>query len=92
MKKFFKSPWVIGIGTTVVGGVILSIVLDLIKEVSILSTLGTVIKTVWRWIISFLTFELKVWWVLLGIVVIIIVLLVISKAVDSKEETLPEFL
>ena len=92
MKKFFKSPWVIGIGTTVVGGVILSIVLDLIKEVSILSTLGTVIKTVWGWIISFLTFELKVWWVLLGIVVIIIVLLVISKVADSKEETLPKFL
>lgn len=92
MKKFFKSPWTIGIGTTVLGGVILSIVLDLIKEVSILSTLWTAIKTVFGWIITFLTFDLKVWWVLLGIGAIILALIIIAKISNSKESEPPAFL
>ena len=33
MRRFLKSPWTIGIGTTVVGGVALSIVLDAIKNI-----------------------------------------------------------
>ena len=44
MKKFIKNPWVLGIGTTVIGGIILSFVLDWIKGVDWLSTLKAVVK------------------------------------------------
>lgn len=33
MKKFVKNPWVLAIGSTVIGGVLLSFVLDWIKGV-----------------------------------------------------------
>ena len=44
MKKFIKNPWVIAVGSTVIGGVLLSFVLDWIKGVDWLSTLKVVIK------------------------------------------------
>ena len=33
MKKFLKNPWVFTIGTTVIGGVLLTLVNDWIKKV-----------------------------------------------------------
>ena len=86
MKKFLKSSWAIGIGTTVIGGVLLSIVLDLIQNVSILSTLKSVFVFIWNCIISFLTFEIKVWWLLIAIAVIFFVLWIISKCYDAKAD------
>ena len=86
MKKFFKSPWTLGIGTTVIGGVILSIILDLIKDVSILSTMKSFFIFIWNCIVAFLTFEIKVWWLLIAIAIIVAVLWVISKCYDAKED------
>lgn len=86
MKKFFKSPWTLGIGTTVIGGVILSIILDLIKDVSILSTMKSFFVFIWNAIVSFLTFEIKVWWLLIAIAVIVAVLWVVAKCYDTKED------
>ena len=39
MKKWAKNPWVLGIGTTVIGGVLLSLLLDWIQGIDWLSTL-----------------------------------------------------
>ena len=67
MKKFLKNPWVLAIGSTVIGGVLLSFVLDWIKGVDWLSTLKTVVNFIINAVVAFLNFELKVWWVLVAI-------------------------
>ena len=59
MKKFMKNPWVLAIGSTVVGGVLLSFVLDWIKGVDWLSSLKTFLKFIADSIVTFLNFELK---------------------------------
>lgn len=85
MKKFFKSPWTLGIGTTVIGGVILSIVLDLIKQVSILSTMTSFFVSAGKFIVTFLNFEIKVWWLLIAIVVFVAILWIIKRCYIAKE-------
>ena len=93
MKKFFKSPWTLGIGTTVIGGVILSIILDLIKQVSVLSTMKSVFVFIWNCIVAFLTFEIKVWWLLIAVIVVVAILCVVSKYNNAKEDNnQPSFL
>ncbi len=87
MKKFVKNPWVLGIGTTVIGGVLLSFVLDWIKDVEWLSTLKDVVDFVVDVIVVFLNFELKVWWVLVAVALIVVALIIISKVLDTKEKS-----
>lgn len=89
MKKFAKNPWVLGIGTTVIGGVLLSFVLDWIKGVDWLSTLKAVTKFIGDAIVAFLNFELKVWWVLVAIALLIVALIIISKILDAKDKSNP---
>lgn len=89
MKKFLKNPWVITIGSTVIGGVLLSFVLDWIKGVDWLSTLKTVVDCIVKAIVAFLNFELKVWWVLVAIALLLIALAIYSKVLDAKEKDKP---
>ncbi|MDO4301471.1 MAG: hypothetical protein Q4D26_08805 [Clostridia bacterium] len=83
MKKLMKSAWGIGIGTTLLGFT-LTVLYDLVKDKSILSTIWNIIKAIWRLIITALNLELRLWWILLGIVVLILILLVIAKISDLK--------
>lgn len=76
----------LGIGTTVIGGVLLSFVLDGIKGIGLWSTLATVTRFVINSIIYFLNINLKVWWVLLAVAILFAALLFISKALDEKEK------
>lgn len=85
IKKFMKNPWVLGIGTTVIGGVLLSLVMDCIKKIDWLSTLKVVLQFIGNAIVTFLNFELKVWWVLVATALLIIALIIVSKILDIKE-------
>ncbi len=87
MKKFLRSHWIVGIGTTVIGGVALSIVLDLIKQISILSTMKAILLFLWNCVISFLSFEIRLWWLLVFISIIFAILWIISKYHDAKENS-----
>jgi hypothetical protein len=87
MKKFLKNPWFFTIGTTVIGGVLLTLVNDWIKKVDWLSTLKTVIGFIANAVNAFLNFELKVWWVLVAIGFAAIVLLVLVKISDTKSRS-----
>ena len=60
MKKFLKSPWTIGISTTLLG-FILTVGYDLIKGKQVFTTIGKFFSLLWSWIITFLTLDLKVW-------------------------------
>lgn len=90
MKKFLESSWTIGIATTLLG-FILTVSYDLIKEKQVFTTIGKFFSILWGWIITFLTFDLKVWWVLLGIAVIFFALYTIVKIIEKKELLKPEF-
>ena len=86
MKKFLKNPWVLGVGVTVIGGIVLSFVLDWFEGVDWLSTIKVVVKFIADAIITFLKFELKVWWVLVAIALIVVVLIIIVKLLDAKDK------
>ena len=91
MKKIFKSKWFIAIVSAFLPP-IATLIVDAIAKKPILSTLLSVIKTIWGWIVSFLTFEIQVWWILLGIGVIILGLFIATKIYDSRQEDGPSFL
>ena len=89
MEKFIKNPWVLGIGTTVIGGVLLSFVMDWINKVDWLSTLKVALKFIGNAVVSFLNFELKVWWVLVILVLFFTALLIYAKILDIKQKDAP---
>lgn len=59
MKKWAKNPWVLGIGTTVIGGVLLSLLLDWIQGIDWLSTFKNVMRFIFNGVVSFLNFEIS---------------------------------
>ena len=89
MKKFLKNPCFFTIGTTVIGGVLLTLVNDWIKKVDWLSTLKTVIKFIADAVIAFLNFEIKVWWLLVAIAILFALLVIYVKVLDVKEKSNP---
>lgn len=90
MKKFWKSPWALAL-VPVVFGTILSAIYDAIKDKPVLSTLWGWIKVIWNCVVAFFNIELKIWWILFGIISIIIVLLLVVKFASKNETNLPDF-
>lgn len=89
MKKFTRNPWILGIGTTVIGGVLLSFVMDWINKVDWLTTLKTALQFIGHAIVVFLNFEIKVWWLLVAIAILFVLLVVYVKILDTKEKSNP---
>lgn len=83
-KKWLKSPAGIGIGTTVLAFV-LSVFYDLVKTKPVLTTILSILQGIWKFTLSFLNFQLRVWWVLLGIAGVIFVLYIIFKVDELKQ-------
>ena len=83
MKKWAKNPWVLGIGTTVIGGVLLSLLLDWIQDIDWLSTFKNVMSFIFNGVVSFLNFEIKVLWLLIAIAIIVVGLFVVAKISGS---------
>lgn len=93
LKNFMMNPWTVGIGTGLIL-LVVTVAVDLITAVKIFSTLKNVIVTVWKWILAFLNFELKIWWVLAGLAIVVFALNEYLKYIDKKqqEENKPPFL
>lgn len=93
MKKLAKNPWVLGIGTTVIGGVLLSLLLDWIQGIDWLSTFKNVMRLIFNDVVCFLNFEIKVWWLLIAIAIIVVGLFVAAKMSDFQSNNIhPSFL
>lgn len=92
-RKWLKTPAGIAVGTTVLAFV-LTVCYDLVKTKPVLTTVWAILQGVWRFILSFLNFQLRVWWILLGIAGIILILYVIFRVNNLKhsETNLPPFL
>jgi hypothetical protein len=82
-KNFLKSPWTISIGTATFS-LFLTMLYDSIKQKPILSTLGAIFNWIWNAIISILTFNIKVWWLLLGIAILILILYIVAKYMTKQ--------
>lgn len=93
VKKFFLNPWTVGIGVALFG-FLLTIIGDVVTGEKIFSTLVTGLRWLWNSILSFLNYNLKVWWVLIGICVFALGLWLYSKILDTKEPEvhIPPFL
>lgn len=88
-KKFFSNPWTIAIGSGLILSLI-SVVVDYVDKKKAFTTFVAVVKGIWKLLISFLTYDLKVWWVLIGVGIVVFGLYLYSRYLDVKEATPPE--
>lgn len=72
--KWLKTPIGIGVGTTILGFA-LTVCYDFLKDKPVLTTIMNALKI----IENFLNLELKIWWILLGILVLVLILIVVSS-------------
>jgi hypothetical protein len=91
MKKFLKSAWTISIGTALFS-FLLTIIWDWIKGIHVLSTISNIFSTLGSWLFAFLNFNLKIWWVLSGIIILFLVRFIIIKYGNTKEQFKPNFI
>lgn len=78
-KKWFKSPWVISIGTAIFS-FLLTIIRDYVQEKPIFSTLGTLLFEAGNYIILFLNLNIKVWWLLSAIALILLIVYFLHRS------------
>ncbi|TGE36283.1 hypothetical protein E4K67_20300 [Desulfosporosinus fructosivorans] len=89
-KTWITEEWSKGAILCSILSVLFTIGYDLIKSKPIFSTIWLVIKGVWNFIIYTLNFNLKVWWVIVGIIITIVI---IYFVVNFKQEVVkPDFL
>ena len=94
IKNFLMNPWTVSIGAGLIV-LFVTIAIDLITAVSILSTLKKVITAIWTGILAFLNYKLKVWWVLIGMAVVVFGLYLYVRYIEYeqklKENNKPRF-
>lgn len=78
LKKWIKSSWTISISTALFS-FLLIIVRDYIKNLPILSTIFSLFSKLSKLIISIFMFELKIWWIIVGLGFLVSVIYVIDK-------------
>jgi hypothetical protein len=82
LKRWIKIPLGISMTSTLFGLVIPTVIIDLFKSKPILTTIWWVITIVWKGILNFLNFNLKVWWVITGVVALFLGLYIYIKVDD----------
>ena len=88
-NTWLKSSWTISIGTSIFS-LLLTIGYDFSKNKPFFSTIWQILKVICSFVISILNFDLKVWWVIVGIIVIIAVIYLIDK-IKQEETSRPDF-
>lgn len=90
-KNWIKSPWTIALGTTIVGSLV-SFVLDFAKDKPIFSTIGGSFVWLWNVIVVFLNLNIRVWWLILGVIVLILIIYIVAVLKKPKQSLLPDFI
>lgn len=91
MKKFFKSPWTISIATALIS-FILTVIYDLLKGKQILSTISLLLVKIWDVIVTFLCFDIKLWWIIIVISIMLLILYSVSKMTPKKSSLKQDFM
>ena len=81
-KTWITQDWAKGSILCAILGILFTMGYDYFKNKPLLSTIWQIVKGTWNFIISALTFNLKVWWLIVGIVIIYLV-------AKFKQETIP---
>ena len=89
-SKWLKTPQGISLSAVFIG-FILTVIWDSIKDKPVFTTIFFILKSVWNFIAFLLNFQLRVWWILIGIAIIVFVFHLIVKF-SSEKEALPDFL
>lgn len=92
LKNFIMNPWTVSVGSGLIV-LLVTVIIDIVTTEKIFSTIKKILMAIWRLLLVFLNFEIKVWWLLIGIVVLLIALWG-TEHLASKQSTPtePEFL
>ena len=88
-RSWIKSPWTISIGTALFS-LFLTMVYDYSKKQPILSTILKILKGILKFVFSILNFNLKVWWVIVGIALVFAIIYFAAK-IKQEEILKPDF-
>lgn len=88
-KSWIKSSWAISIGTAIFSFV-LTVIYDYSKNKPIFSTILQILKNLYNFILLVLNFNIKVWWLILGIIVIIAIIYLVIN-LKQEENIKPDF-
>lgn len=93
LKKFLMNPWIVSTGSGLLV-LIVTVAIDYFSAERIFTTFKKMLIFIWSAILTFLNFEIKVWWLLIGIAVLLLGLYIYCKYLDSKQSVpdKPEFL
>lgn len=86
MKKKWIKSLAVGTASSILASIILfilTIARDFFRDIPLLSTFGNILSA----IMCFLSFELRTWWVLLGLGVLLCILFVCKRIFESAEIT-----
>lgn len=89
MKKFLKSPWAIALVPPLII-FLLTIIYDFAKGKKILSSVCDILISILNYFTKALNFNVKVWWLLLGLFIIFLAIYIHTKITPVK--SIPEFL
>lgn len=81
LKRFWKSA----LFTVIIGPITATALYDYFKEKPILSTLGFILKSIWLFILSVLNFQLRLWWIAIGLSILYLLLWVINKFNEYRQ-------
>jgi ribosomal protein S27AE len=77
-KHWIHSGWSIGIGTTMIS-LLLTMLYDYLKKEPIWTTIWRILKGISHFILAFLNYDLKVWWILISVILLSFFLILIKK-------------
>lgn len=87
--KWTKDPWTISIATAVFS-LLLTMGYDYSKSKPILTTIWSILKWIGNFILNILNFDLKVWWLIVGVLIFILIIFIISKF-QKQDSFNPDF-
>ena len=87
------NPWIVSTGSGLLV-LVVTVAIDYFSAKRIFTTFNKMLIFIWSAILTFLNFEIKVWWLLIGIAVLFLGLYIYCKYLDSKQSVPdePEFL
>lgn len=82
-KAFWKNPWTVSIGSGLVV-LVITVIIDMITAEKVFNTIRNIFSFALKVLLVFLNFELKMWWLLIGVAALIFVLWIFIKYKDSR--------
>lgn len=89
-NKWYNTNWTIGIVTGSILPVVVSLIIDAVKDKPLLSTFISIIYSIWVWLISLLNVEIKLWWLLTTLFAFIIITKIV-RHYRVKEKDFTEY-